>query len=351
MNWHIIRAMASKDFTLFFRNRFFAVVTVIGLVFYLLIYFVMPKTVDETLEIGMYSPVSLPGFEQVEAEGLVIEAVESEEVLKEAVINGDYIAGIALPPDSMDILMSGQMPDITLYIASDVPQEIRDSVTVIIKELAYLQAGQLLNVKITQEIIGPDLMGMQVPPRERLRPLLAVFIVIFETFGLANLISEEVERGTVRALLVTPMSIKELFVSKGLVGVGLAFIQGVFFMAVVGGMNHHPLIIVLVLLLGSVLTTAVGFIMAALGKDFMTVIAYGMIAFVILSIPAFGVMFPGAVTGWVKAVPSYYLVDTLYQVSSFGAGWGDIWQNLLILIGFNIVLVWIGILGIRRKIG
>ena len=79
--------------------------------------------------------------------------------------------------------------------------------------------------------------------------------------------------------------------------------------------------------------------------------AIGLIAFVILSIPAFGVMFPGAVTGWVKAVPSYYLVDTLYQVSSFGAGWGDIWQNLLILIGFDVVLVWIGILGIRRKIG
>ena len=78
----------------------------------------------------------------------------------------------------------------------------------------------------------------QIPPRDRLRPLLAVLIVIFETFGLANLISEEVERGTIRALLVTPMTVKDLFIAKGIIGVGLAFIQGVLFLAIVGGMNQ-----------------------------------------------------------------------------------------------------------------
>ncbi|MFC2010608.1 ABC transporter permease [Chloroflexota bacterium] len=350
MNWSVITPLVRKDFSLFFRNRFFGIVTVLGLVFYLLIYFVMPKAVDENLEIGLFAPEAFPAFEQVEAEGLVIASVESDEALQEAVINGDYVAGIVLPEDMIEALISGQKPEITIYLASDVPEEIRDSVVVIIKELTYQQAGQPLNLVISEEILGPDMMGMQVPPRDRMRPLLAVFLIIFETFGLANLIMEEVERGTVRALLVTPMTVKDLFAAKGIVGIGLAFIQGVFFMTIVGGMNHHPLIILLALLLGSVMATAVGFLMAAIGKDFMTVLACGMIAMIILAIPAFGVMFPGAVTSWIKIIPSYYLVDTVYQVSSFGAGWGDIWQNLLILAGFNIALVWIGILGIRRKI-
>lgn len=349
MNWRIIRALVSKDLSLFFRNRFIGIVTVLGLVFYILFYFLMPRAVNESLEIGLYAPVELPAFEQVQAEGLVINAVESEEALKEAVIDGDYVAGIALPADAMEMLISEQIPIITVYVASDVPEEIKDSVAIIIRELAYRQAGQPLTVEINEEILGADMVGMQVPPRDRMRPLLAVFLIMFETFGLANLIAEELERGTVRALLVTPMTVKDLFVAKGIFGIGLAFGQAVFFMAIVGGMNHQPLIILVALLLGSILATAVGFIIGALGKDFMSVLAWGMVIFIILSVPAFGVMFPGAVTGWVKLIPSYYLVDTVHRVASFGAGWGDIWQNLLILLATNLALVWIGILGIRRK--
>ncbi|MBA7623667.1 hypothetical protein ES703_31065 [subsurface metagenome] len=349
MNWTIIKALVSKDFFLFFRNRFIGVVTIIGLVFYILFYFLMPKAVDENLEIGLYAPIELPIFEQVEAEGLVIDAVESEEILKEAVIDGSYVAGIAVPPDAMEMLMSGQVPSITVYVASDVPEEIKDSVTVIIKELAYRQAGQPFPVEINEEVLGADMAGMQVPPRDRMRPLLAVFLIMFETFGLANLIAEELERGTVRALLVTPMSVKELFVAKGIFGIGLAFVQAVFFMAIVGGLNHQPLIILVALLLASMLATAVGFLIGSIAKDFMSVLAWGMIVFIILSIPAFGVMLPGAVTGWIKFIPSYYLVDMVHRVASFGAGWGDIWLNLLILLAFDLAVFWIGILGIRRK--
>jgi ABC-2 type transport system permease protein len=349
MNWDIIKALVSKDFFLFFRNRFIGIVTVLGLVFYILFYFLLPRAVNESLEIGLYVPVALPAFEQVQAEGLVIDAVESEEVLKKAVIDGQYVAGIALPADIINSLMSGQKPKVSLYFASDTPEEIKIAVEVIVRELAYQQAGQPLTVEINEEILGTDMAGMQVPPRDRMRPLLAVFLIMFETFGLANLIAEELERGTVRALLVTPMTVKDLFVAKGIFGIGLAFGQAVFFMAIVGGMNHQPLIILVALLLGSTLATAVGFLVGAVGKDFMSVLAWGMVIFIILSIPAFGAMFPGSVTGWVKVIPSYYLVDTVHRVASFGAGWGDIWLNLLILLAFDLALVWIGILGIRRK--
>lgn len=349
MNWTIIKALVSKDFFLFFRNRFIGIVTILGLVFYIVLYFLMPRTVDENLEIGLYAPVVPPAFEQVRAEGLVINAVESEEALQEAVIDGDYVAGIALPADAVEKLMSGQTPSITVYVASDVPEEIKDSVAVIIRELAYRQVGQSLPVEINEEILGADVVGMQVPPRDRLRPLLAVFLIMFETFGLANLIAEELERGTVRALLVTPMSVKELFVAKGIFGIGLAFVQAVFFMAIVGGLNHQPLIILVALLLASMMAAAVGFFIGSVAKDFMSVLAWGMIIFIILSIPAFGAMFPGAVTGWIKFIPSYYLVDAVHRVASFGAGWGDIWLNLLILLTFDLAVFWIGILGIRRK--
>ena len=349
MNLRIIGALVAKDLSLFFRNRFFALITVLGLVAYLVIYFIMPKAVNENLEIGLYAPVMLPAFEQMQGEGLEIERVESEELLKEGVTEGQYVAGIVLPADIMETFMSGQKPKISVYFASDVPEETKDAVEVMIRELAYQQTGQALAIEVSEEILGTDMAGMQIPPRDRMRPLFAILLIMTETFGLANLISEEVERRTINALLVTPVSVKDLFTAKGITGVSLAFVQAALFMAIIGGMSRQPLIILVVLLLGAVLVTGVSFIIAALSKGFMSVLAWGMIILIILFIPAFGIMFPGAVTGWVKAIPSYYLVDTVHRVSNFGAGWGDAWYNLLVLLGFDLALAWIGIMALGRR--
>ena len=349
MNWGRIQALIAKDFSLFFRNRFIAVITVIGIIVYIGFYFLLPRSLDETLEIGVYSPVDIPGFTQIEVEGLEFIRVKSDEILSEGVIAGNYTAGIVLSSDFMQTLVSGGTPEINLYVASDVPQEIKDSVSAIIRELAYRIAGQPLNVGINEQVIGNDMAGMQVPPSDRIRPLLAIFLIMFETFGLANLIADELEKGTVRALLVTPLSIRELFIGKGLFGIGLAFFEGVVFMAIVGGLNQQPIIIILALLLGSIMTTAVGFLIGSLARDFMSVLAWGMILFIILIIPGFGVIFPGAVTGWIKFIPSYYLVDMVHRAASFNAGWGDIWTNIIIMLVFSVVVFAIGILGIRRK--
>jgi ABC-2 type transport system permease protein len=349
MSWGRIRALIGKDTSLYFRNRFIAVITVLGIFLYVGFYFALPKTVDETLDIGLYSPVEIPGFTRVEEEGLALISVQSDETLREGVISGNYTAGISLGAFTMNSLDEGEFPDVTLYVASDVPQEVIDSVIAIIKELAYQAAGQPLPVSVNQEVIGADMSGIQVPPRDRLRPLLAIFLIMFETFGLANLIAEEIERGTVRALLITPMTIKELFVGKGIFGVALAFLQAMVLMGIIGGLGRQPVIVILALLLGSMMATAIGFFIGSVAKDFLSVLAWGIILFIILAIPAFGVMFPGSVTGWIKYIPSYYLVDMVHRAASFGAGWGAVWTDILVMSMVTIVIFGIGILGIRRK--
>lgn len=349
MNPRIIGALIVKDLSLFFRNRFFALVTALGIITYLAIYFVMPSSVNESLKIGLYAPVMPLAFEQLQEEGLEIEVVDSDEALREAVTEGQYVAGVALPADMMERLMSGQKPQITAYFASDTPEESREAVGVLIKELAYLQIGQPLAIEVSEEILGQDMIGMQIPPRDRLRPLFAVLLIMTETFGLANLISEEVERRTIQALLVTPMTVKDLFAAKGIIGISLAFGQAILFMAIVGGVSRQPLIILAVLLLGAILVTGIGFLIASLAKDMMSVMAWGVVLFIILIIPSVSIMFPSTITGWVEVIPSYYLVDTVHRAANFGAGWGDVWRNLLMLLGFDLVIVCIGMVALRRK--
>ena len=349
MNWQIIRALVAKDFKLYFRNRFFALITVLALVAYIAIYFVMPQTVDETLEMAVYAPVLPPILEQAGSQGLELVLMESEEQLKEAITDGEYLAGMVVPPDLMDKLMSGEKGRLDVYFGTDTPEELKDSITVLLEELAYLQTGQMLSVHVSPEVLGRDMVGIQIPMRDRLLPMLAVIILMMEMLGLASLISSEVVGRTVQALLITPMTIRGLFAAKLIMGVSLAFVQVLLFMAVTGGLNQQPLIIILALLLGAIMVTGIGFLVASGSKEMTTVMAWGMPALIILSVPAFGVLAPGTVSDWVRALPSYYLIDAVYQAANFNAGWSDLWDNLLILLGFNIFVVWLGITVLGRK--
>ena len=209
--------------------------------------------------------------------------------------------------------------------------------------------GRPLPLEVDEEMVGPDMAGMQIAPRDRLRPLLAVLLIMMEMLGLGNLISEEIERRTIHALLATPVTVSELFTAKAIMGMGLAFSQAVFFMAIVGGFTRQAFIILLALLLGELLATGIGFIIAALGKGMMSVMSWGFPILIILFIPTFGVAFPGSVISWVKVIPSYYPVDTVHRAASFGTGWPDLWLNLVILLAFDIVFVTIGLYALWRK--
>lgn len=349
MNPWLTGTLVQKDLSIFFRNRFFAMITVMGIIAYLVFYFVMPGTVDDTLEIGLHSTVSIPALQGIEGEGLEFITVTSEEQLRQAVIDGRFIAGISLPADVMARLLADERPVITVFFAADVTSEIKDAVILIIQELGYIATGQTLDIEVSEEVLGLDLGGTPLPPRDRLRPLLAVMLLVVETMGLATLISADIERRTINALLVTPATVADVFVAKGIAGVSLAFGQAVLFMAIVGGLNQQPLVVLTALFLGALLVIAAGFVIGAVAKDMLSVLAWSIPVIIILLIPSIAIAFPGSVTGWVEVLPSYYLVDTVHRASNFDSGWSDVWQNLMILLGFDLALVWVGVTVLRRR--
>jgi ABC-type Na+ efflux pump permease subunit len=350
MNTRVIKALLKKDLALFVSNRFYMLITVIGLVFYIGIYFVLPAQLDEKLSLAMYAPVVPPAFSQLTGhEGADVEFFSTEESLKQAVLDGDYQVAIALPPDIMDVWAAGGKPEITVYYASTAPPEINAAIVALVKELSYAQTGQALNFETTEEILGPDMLGNQIALRDRMRPLLAVFILLVEILTLASLIAVEIEQGTARALLVTPLRTSDLFIAKGLLGVGLAFGQAVLFMAMVGGFSHQPLIILTTLIIGSVMVVGTGFLLASLTRDVTSVTGWGMLILILFAVPGFGTVIPGLISDWARVIPSFYLTDTVSRVANYGAGWGDIDMNLAILAGFTAVVIWAGMTALRRR--
>ncbi len=349
MNFRV-RALASKDLSLFFRNRFYALITGLGLVTFIVLYFVMPSSVDENLDIAVYGEVIPPAFENIgSAPGFNLDRLESSQALKEAVLAGQYDAGMELPPDILEKLAQGARPEINLYFPANRPPEVRDAVVAVIKNLAFTQTGSQ-SVEISTQVLGPDLLGAQIPLRDRMRPLLAVMIIMFEILGLANLITDEVEQGTARALLVTPMKVTEFFGAKALMGIGLAFAQAVVFMAIVGGFTTEPLLILVALFLGAILVTGTGFLVASVSRDMMSVMAWGVLAVIIFTIPSFNILFPGSGSDWARIIPAYYLSNVVNQVSNYGTGWSSLAPDLAILAAFDAAILSGGVVALRRKL-
>jgi ABC-type multidrug transport system permease subunit len=350
MNARVIKALLKKDLALFASNRFYLLITVVGIVFYIGMYFILPAQVDEQLSLAMYAPVVPPAFTQLtEHEGVDVKMYDDEASLRQAVLDGDYQTAVALPADIMETWAAGGKPQITVFSSSTAPPEIGAMIIALVKELSYAQTGQALNFDISEEILGPDMLGSQIALRDRMRPLLAVMVLIMEILTLASLIATEIEQGTARALLVTPLRTADLFLAKGLLGVGLALGQSILFMAIVGGLNNQSLIIITTLIIGSVMVVGIGFLLASVTRDVNAVTGWGLLILVILMVPGFGTVIPGLISGWAKVIPSYYLTDTVSRVANYGAGWGEVSLNLSILAAFTAAVIWAGMAALRRR--
>jgi ABC-2 type transport system permease protein len=351
MNARIILALVRKDIQLFFKDRFFAFITVFGLLVYIAIFFLLPNSVDETLELAIYAP-DLPEelFTELASEGLVWHQYDYEEDIRLAIQAGNEQVGLVFPGDTMKKIATGEKVAARLYFAAALPVEFQQAYTLLIEELGFMLAGKPLNLEVEEKIIGPDRAGQQVTPRRRMLPMLAIFILMTETLGLASLITNEIESGTLRALLVTPLRVGGLFLSKGITGVSLAFGQVVLLLAVTGGLIEQPLLVLVTVLLGGLLVAAIGFLISSVARDIMSVMGWGILGMVLLAIPAFNVLIPGLVSNWIKVLPSYYLVDTIYRVTNLGAGWAEVAQNLWILLAASSLLFALGMYTLSRRL-
>jgi ABC-2 type transport system permease protein len=348
-----ITTLLKKDLLLFSRDRFYFLITVVGILMYFVIYFIMPQTMNEQMKMALYAP-GIPGLVNIdpslaEGQGIDLKLFDSGDQVKKAVAKNEFPSGIVLPTDFLTSVQAGERPPITVYFSAAAPEELRTAVTTMINEIASQAAGQKTVLQLQTEILGRDMSGSQIPWRDRLIPALVIFILGTEVMSLASLIATELEQKTIRALLVTPLRLNDLLTAKAILGITMAFVQVVLFVAIVGGMTHQTFAMLAVLLVGSVLVTGTGFLIASLARDLMGVTAWGMIAMIIFVIPAIGGLIPGLLAGWAKFIPSYHLTDAITQLVNYRTGIGAISSNLIIMLGWSAVFATIGVITLRRR--
>lgn len=356
MTPRIVAAIVRKDLVAFSRDRFFAWMTVAGLVAYVAVFWFLPSDVDESVRLGVHAPgIDSLSDATLQGEiGLFLQHYPSREALVGAVEHGEdgVVAGIVFPERFLDDIAGGRSTQVELLVTADLPDEYR----YLMSGLVYAAAGigapgdsgaELISTPV---VLGVDRAGDQISLQEQMRPLLAFFVLMVETLALATLVASEVHARTVTAVLVSPATTGDFLTAKAVLGTGLAFTEAALLMAAIAGFGPNPGIVLVTLLLGALLVTGFGMVAGTLGRDFLGVLFWSMAFMVPLTIPAFGVLFRGDPAPWIKALPTYGLVETIVAVTADGEGWGAVAPALAGLAAWGVACLVLGTLVLKRRV-
>ena len=352
MNRDVIGAIVRKDFVTFTRDRFYLFITILGLVAFVVMYWLLPSSVDETIRLG----VSYPGGEQllapvtsVETSELSVTTFSDRDGLYAAVEEGadDIVAGIAFPPDLTDGTAT-----VELLVPAGVPPEYLPLMEGIATQVALFATGDSSTVGLATQtvVLGTDRIGDQVSMQEQMRPLLAFFVLMMETLALASLVSIEVQQRTVTAVLVTPARARDFITAKAVLGTILALAEVLLLMILIRGFVGDVPVLLAALVLGALLVTGVGLLAGSSGRDFMGVMFLALALMIPLMIPAFGALFPGSAAAWIRVLPTYGLVETIVGVTTRSESWSDVAPALAGLAAWCVVLLGLGSAILRKRV-
>jgi ABC-2 type transport system permease protein len=341
-----IFTIAKKDIVQIFSNKFIAVITFLAIFVYALIYFLLPTKVDESFKIGFHLENKTDAIEKTlsEAEGIEIKWAGSQKALRQMIEAEEVETGFS-------IVFIEDTPTVKFFVSSRTPKEIREAGEIIGREIAYSLLGLTLPVEIEQKIVGVDKLGSQIPLRDKMRILFVITALVVEIYALANLLVEEVQRKTAFALLVTPVRLREFMSAKAIVGVLLAFTEGMIVALLMGVLTLSNLLAVsLLVFLGSILVTAIAFIIGSYSRDFLSMTVLGTLPLLVLMIPGIVLVAPATFSPLMNAIPTYHLVSALDGVVNYGTSFSQYSSQILYLAAFDVLFFIAGYAILKRKV-
>ena len=378
--WSIIK----KDLKDYSRDRLWAFLTSLVLIAMISLFWILPNSVDESITVGV-SGIGDHGLfaslQAAEEEGLEPAYFDSSQELR-SVIAGEATAwrtgertvvigegseaerpadseklnvniGLSFPADFFTAAASGRKPTVEIFVDAEVPHEIKAAMSGMVRELAFALAGNQLPVAAPEEIymvLGEERIGNQVTPREGLRPLFVFMILLMEMFGMSSLIAREIQNRTVTAILVTPAKTGDILAAKGITGLVMGLSQAIVLLAAINAISTKPLLLLVLMLLGAGMVSGTAMIAGTFGRDFMGNLFYGFAFMIPLLIPAFGALFPGSASAWIKVLPSYPLVQGVVNVTTYGDGWAETLGELGALFAWCVGLFAVGWIVLKRKV-
>ena len=267
--------------------------------------------------------------------------------LKQAVADGAVDGGLVLSSNFDELVLQGEPLEIPIYIYGESLAKNRTIVKTTISNLVRDLSEQETPINVEIVTLGDK---ESIPWNDRLLPLIVIIAVAYSGLALSgsSLVGEK-ERKTIDAVVVTPATINEVFVAKGLLSVIIGLITGILILLINQAFGSHPALLIMLLFLGSVMATGIGLLMGALAQNITTVFASMKLLGGLIYAPAIFYFFPG-MPQWIgKIFPTYYILQPIVEISQKSAGWSEIAPEVFILIGINILIIAIVAFTIKKK--
>jgi ABC-2 type transport system permease protein len=374
--------IAWKDLMELFRNRLGLVLLIVMPLFMMvMVGFIYPTNGTVTdLQVGVvnqdagFNGVYLPsqgfltGLNQIndQTHMLIMSNVSSLDELKDLVQRGQLEGGIVIPSNFSQSVMSGQQGTIIIVSDESNPQisaTIQGALKGVFDVMGTAMAQQNLNTTNiavvkplnvqTQGVVNgnPSYFDFIAPG------IMAMTVMMSVMTGLPVAISQEKEIGTMDGMMVAPVNRLSILLGKTIAQTARGLIQGVIILALAIGLfgvtiQGNILLVFALLLLGVFSFVGLGIVVTSFTKDQET-------AQMLMMTLMFPMMFLGGVFFPIQQMPWYmqtisqflpltYASDALRKVMVLGAGIPQISTELIVLVGFGVVMIAIALPVFRR---
>ena len=261
----------------------------------------------------------------------------SEIELKDAVETGGRDVGIVLQENVDSMIKRGELTKITAYIRGESLLKDRAIINAALLSRVREVSGKKAPVDIIPVSLGEK---NNIPLKERFIPVIVLMAVFMSGFSIPSTsLADEKQKRTIGAVLVTPATQNEIFVSKGLMGIMVSMVMGILILILNRSFNTQLVLIIFILFFGAIMASCFGLILGALSKDVSSVYSAIQGLNIFIYAPGIVCLFP-QIPKWVGTLfPSYYVMNPVMEITQRGGTWAAVNRDVLILIGITAVLL------------
>jgi ABC-2 type transport system permease protein len=338
MNLRRIFVLIGKEFTHGPKNLFFNFAVVIPVAFSLFLSLMAGSLFSDRARLGLVDDGSSALASQLLAlDYVAVSSYATATELEEDVARGALDMGLVLPVEFDQDLRENDRVTLEVFIWGESLLRHRAQLGALLVREVITLSGYDIPVHVNTVLLGDE---TNVSWEERLFPMVVIMTIILGgTMVPATFIVDEKQKRTLKALTVTPVTMGEVLAAKGAAGVIISIIVGSVILTINQAWGGKPGLLLLLLLMSAVLAAAMGVILGMLVNDITTLFTAIKSVGILLYAPAFLYLFP-QVPDWVMRIfPSYYMLGPIVEISLNNAGWGDLWLEMVILLGLILVTV------------
>ena len=338
-----ISVLLNKELRYGFKSYFFIFAIVAPLIFTLFVNLLFGSLFSGKPKLGVINQGHSQIVESLKnMESINLREYSSERELKDAVETGARDVGVVLEENFDSMIKKGELTKLTVYVWGESLLKNRAIVSSALLYQIRDVSGKKAPVDITPVSLGD---ANSIPLKDRFLPLIVLMALFISGFAIpSSSLVDEKQKRTIGAVMSTPATQGDIFISKGLLGIMISIIMGILILILNHAFNAQFFLIILILFLAAIMASCLGLIVGAFIKD--TASLYSVIKGLGLIIYGPGIIkiFP-QIPEWVgKLFPTYYVMNPIMEITREGGSWSTVNLDVFILIG--IIAVFVAIVGV-----